>query len=64
MNIVNMGAKGVDGQMSGVTVIGALTIAFLSLKFSADITQWPVIILAAITVGAYLGFLPWHVLSP
>lgn len=61
MNIVNMGAKGVDGQMSGVTVIGALTIAFLSLKFSADIAQWPVIILAAITAGAYLGFLPWHI---
>lgn len=61
MNIVNMGAKGVDGQMSGVTVIAALTIAFLSLKFSADITQWPVIILAAITAGAYLGFLPWHI---
>lgn len=61
MNIVNMGAKGVDGQMSGVTVIAAITIAALSLKFSADITQWPVIILAAITAGAYLGFLPWHV---
>ncbi len=61
MNIVNMGAKGVDGQMSGVTVIAALTIAFLSLRYSADITQWPVIILAAITSGAYLGFLPWHV---
>jgi UDP-GlcNAc:undecaprenyl-phosphate GlcNAc-1-phosphate transferase len=61
MNIVNMGAKGVDGQLSGVTVVSALTIALLSLKFSADITQWPVIILAAITAGAYLGFLPWHI---
>jgi UDP-GlcNAc:undecaprenyl-phosphate GlcNAc-1-phosphate transferase len=61
MNIVNMGAKGVDGQLSGVTVIAAFTIAFLSLRYSADITQWPVIILAAITAGAYLGFLPWHV---
>lgn len=61
MNIVNMGAKGVDGQLSGVAVIAALTIAFLSLRFSADITQWPVIILAAITAGAYLGFLPWHI---
>ncbi len=60
MNVVNMGAKGVDGQLSGVTVISAITIAVLSLKFSADITQWPVIILAAITAGAYLGFLPWH----
>ena len=61
MNIVNMGAKGVDGQLSGVTVIAALTIAFLSLRFSADIAQWPVIILAAITAGAYLGVLPWHI---
>jgi len=61
MNMVNMGAKGVDGQLSGVTVIAALTIAFLSLKFSADITQWPIIILAGITAGAYLGFLPWHI---
>lgn len=61
MNMVNIGAKGVDGQMSGVTIISALTIAAISLKFSADITQWPVIILAAITAGAYSGFLPWHV---
>ncbi len=61
MNIVNMGAKGVDGQLSGVTVIAALTIALLSLKYSADIAQWPVIILAGITAGAYLGFLPWHI---
>jgi len=61
MNMVNMGAKGVDGQLSGVTVIAALTIAFLSLRYSADITQWPVIILAGITAGAYLGFLPWHI---
>jgi UDP-GlcNAc:undecaprenyl-phosphate GlcNAc-1-phosphate transferase len=61
MNMINMGAKGVDGQLSGVTVIAALTIALLSLRFSADIAQWPVIILAAITAGAYLGFLPWHI---
>jgi UDP-GlcNAc:undecaprenyl-phosphate GlcNAc-1-phosphate transferase len=61
MNVINMGAKGVDGQLSGVTIIAALTIALLSLKYSADITQWPVIILAAITSGAYLGFLPWHI---
>lgn len=61
MNMVNMGAKGVDGQLSGVATISALVIAFLSLKFSADIAQWPVIILAAITSGAYLGFLPWHI---
>lgn len=61
MNIVNMGAKGVDGQLSGVVVISALTIALIALKYSGDSSQWPVIILAAITAGAYLGFLPWHI---
>lgn len=61
MNMLNMGAKGIDGQLSGVTVIAAATIAALSLRFSADITQWPVIILASITAGAFLGFLPWHI---
>jgi len=61
MNMLNMGAKGVDGQLPGVVTIAAATIAALSLKFSADITQWPIIILAAITAGAYLGFLPWNI---
>jgi UDP-GlcNAc:undecaprenyl-phosphate/decaprenyl-phosphate GlcNAc-1-phosphate transferase len=60
MNILNLGAKGVDGQLPGVVVVAALCIAFLSLKYSADITQWPIIILALITAGAYLGFLPWN----
>lgn len=61
MNMLNMGAKGVDGQLTGTVVVAALVIAILSLKFSADITQWPITILASITAGAYLGFLPWHV---
>lgn len=61
MNMINMGAKGVDGQLPGVAGIAALTIAILSLKYSADITQWPVTILAIITAGAFLGFLPWNV---
>ncbi len=60
MNFLNMGAKGVDGQLPGVAAIAAITIALLSLKFSADITQWSVIILAAITAGSFLGFLPWN----
>ena len=60
MNVLNMGAKGVDGQLPGVVAIAAATIAALSLKFSADITQWSVIFLAAISAGAYLGFLPWN----
>jgi UDP-GlcNAc:undecaprenyl-phosphate/decaprenyl-phosphate GlcNAc-1-phosphate transferase len=61
MNFINIGASGLDGQLTGTTIIAAAAIAILSLKFSADITQWPVIILAAITMGAYLGFLPWHI---
>jgi UDP-GlcNAc:undecaprenyl-phosphate/decaprenyl-phosphate GlcNAc-1-phosphate transferase len=60
MNMLNMGAKGVDGQLPGVVSITAIVIAILSLRYSADITQWPVIILAAIVAGAYFGFLPWN----
>ncbi len=59
MNFVGW-SGGVDGQLPGVVVIAALTLAGLSLKFSADITQWPVIVLAMITGGAYLGFLAWN----
>lgn len=61
MNMINMGAKGVDGQLSGVVTISALIIALMSFKFSGDSSQTPVIILAAITSGAYFGFLPWHI---
>jgi len=59
MNFVNW-SKGIDGQLAGIVVIAALTIAVFSLQFSADITQWPVIVLALITGGAYFGFLPWN----
>ena len=59
MNFVNW-SKGIDGQLPGIVVVAAITISILSLRFSADITQWPVIILALITAGAYLGFLPWN----
>ncbi len=58
-NIVNW-AKGFDGQLPGIVTIAALTIALLSFRFSADVTQWPVTILAAITAGAYFGFLPFN----
>ncbi len=61
MNFINFGAKGVDGQLPGVITIAAFTVAIISSKFSADITQWPIIILALITAGSYLGFLPWNV---
>lgn len=60
MNILNMGAKGVDGQLSGVTIVSAITITTLSFYYSADITQWPVIILTSALTGAFIGFLFWH----
>jgi UDP-GlcNAc:undecaprenyl-phosphate/decaprenyl-phosphate GlcNAc-1-phosphate transferase len=59
MNIINW-SSGLDGQISGVVPIAAITIAMLSLRNPQDITQWPVAILAAICAGAYLGFLPFH----
>lgn len=59
MNFINW-SKGLDGQLPGIVVIAGLTIGIFSLRFSADITQWPVIILAMIVAGAYLGFLPWN----
>jgi len=61
MNFINMGAKGVDGQLTGVAAIAATTVALLSLRFSADISEWPVTILAAATAGAFAGFIPWHI---
>lgn len=60
MNFVNIGASGLDGQLSGTVFIASTAVAALSLKYGADITQWPSIILAAAVAGAFLGFLPWH----
>lgn len=59
MNFIGW-SGGVDGQFPGIVAIASFTIAVFSLRYSADITQWPVIILAAITAGAYLGFLPFN----
>lgn len=59
MNFVNW-SKGLDGQLPGIVVIAALTIGILSLKFSGDVTEWPVLGLALILAGAYAGFLPWN----
>lgn len=59
MNFIGW-SGGVAGQLPGFVSIAALTIGLLSLRFSADITQWPVFILALITSGAYFGFLPFN----
>ncbi|MFC1727415.1 glycosyltransferase family 4 protein [Patescibacteria group bacterium] len=58
-NVVDW-AKGFDGQLPGIAALAALTVALFSLRYSADITQWPIAILASITAGAYLGFLPFN----
>ena len=58
MNVVNW-SSGVDGQLAGVVPIAAIVIGLLSLGFGGDVTQWPVVVLAFITAGAYLGFLPY-----
>ena len=59
INIVGWSC-GVDGQLPGFVAIAALVIGVLSLKFSQDITQWPIIILAGAITGAHLGFLPFN----
>jgi len=59
MNIVGW-ATGVDGQLPGFTVISAFFMGVLAFKYATDITQWPVIILAASVCGAFLGFLPFN----
>jgi len=51
---------GVEGQLPGFVSIAAIFIGILGLKFSTDITQWPVIILAGAVAGSYLGFLPFN----
>lgn len=59
MNIVGW-ATGVDGQLPGFTTISAFFMGILAFKYAADITQWPVIILAGTVCGAFLGFLPFN----
>ena len=60
MNMVNW-SKGVDGQMPGFVAISALTLGFLSLRYSAhDLSQTTVTALAFITAATFLGFLPWN----
>ena len=46
---------GIDGLSGGITLIGSLTVFFLSLK--PEVNQPPVAILAMILAGSVLGFL-------
>jgi len=60
MNVVSW-SGGVEGQLPGFVAIASAIIGILSLRFSQDITQWPVIILAGAISGAYLGFLFFNI---
>lgn len=60
MNIVGWSA-GVDGQMPGYVAISAFVLGLLSLRYTQnDPSQLWVTMLAFITAGAFLGFLPWN----
>lgn len=59
MNFVGW-SSGVEGQLSGFVSISAIFIGILGLRYSTDVSQWPVIILAGAVAGAYLGFLPFN----
>src|SRR3989338_1809811 len=59
MNAINW-SSGVDGQASGMIAIAAFVIGVLSLTYSADITQWPVAILAFGLSGAFVGLTVFH----
>lgn len=59
MNAINW-SSGVDGQLSGIVVIGAIVLGIVAWRFaSQDANQLPVIYLATATAIAFLGFLPF-----
>lgn len=60
INFLNIGAKAVPGQLSGVVAIAFFVVAALAMRFIGDVNQWPIIILASIAFGSFMGFLPWH----
>lgn len=61
MNFVNW-SKGVDGQMPGFVLIGALFLGLLSFRIPAHhIAKESIILLSFITAGSFAGFLVWNV---
>ena len=60
MNMLNW-STGVNGQMPGIAAIAAITIGFLSLRFSQlDEASLRTAQLSFITAGAVAGFLPFN----
>ena len=62
MNAINW-SSGVDGEVSGVVAIAAAVVGFISLSYSADITQWPVAVMAFSLAGAFTA-LAWFSFYP
>lgn len=61
MNFVNMGAKGLDGQLPGVVVIAATVLGIMSLRDTADAGASAATYLAFAVAGAYGGLLVFNV---
>jgi len=59
MNAINW-SKGLDGQLPGIVVVAGVVVGLLSFRYSADVAQWPVAVLAFALAGAYAGYLPFN----
>jgi len=60
MNALNW-SSGVGGQLPGIAAIGLVTLGIAANRYlSIDSTQMAVAILAFISAGAFIGFLPWN----
>ncbi len=60
MNFVNMGAKGLDGQLPGVVVIAAIVLGLVSWRFAPDPKALEGTFMAATIAGSYLGLLVFN----
>lgn len=58
-NIVGW-SSGVDGQLPGFVIIAAATMGIIGYRLGANPNTDLGFILAIITAGAFLGFLPWN----
>lgn len=60
MNFVNMGAKGLDGQLPGVVVIATTVMGIVSWRFAPDPAALESTFMAAAVSGAFLGLLVFN----
>jgi UDP-GlcNAc:undecaprenyl-phosphate/decaprenyl-phosphate GlcNAc-1-phosphate transferase len=60
MNFVNMGAKGLDGQLPGVVVIAAIVMGIVSYRFIPDPASLESMFMASAIAGSFLGLLAYN----